>query len=194
MQELIQNSQCLLHSLLLADFFGKLHNLKCVLLLAVFKNALVDWIVHTHASHADKADNDAQHEAAGCSTADLPHGEAHSRAENKCGNNSDGVSAVSYTHLTVIQIDRLGQNCILLYAGANGAITTDFMQRVISGFSAGDVLVLQNEINLTEDIINAAVKKGMQIALNPSPMTPALLKCSLEKVTWFLLNEGKVSR
>ena len=63
------------------------------------------------------------------------------------------------------------------------------MQRVISGFSAGDVLVLQNEINLTEDIINAAVKKGMQIALNPSPMTPALLKCSLEKVTWFLLNE-----
>ena len=90
---------------------------------------------------------------------------------------------------TVIQIDRLGQNCILLYAGANGAITTDFMQRVISGFSAGDVLVLQNEINLTEDIINAAVKKGMQIALNPSPMTPALLKCSLEKVTWFLLNE-----
>ena len=89
----------------------------------------------------------------------------------------------------VIQIDRLGQNCILLYAGANSAITTDFIQRVISGFSAGDVLVLQNEINLIEDIIEAAAEKGMQIALNPSPMTPALLKCSLKKVTWFLLNE-----
>ena len=90
---------------------------------------------------------------------------------------------------TVIQIDRGGQNCILLYAGANGAITPEFVRQVMSGFSAGDLLVLQNEINLTGEIMNAAAEKGMQIALNPSPMTPSLLECPLEKVTWFLLNE-----
>lgn len=89
----------------------------------------------------------------------------------------------------VIQIDSTGQNCILLYSGANGAITADFVREVLSGFSAGDILVLQNEINLMEEILTAAAEKGMRIALNPSPLTDDLLKCSLEKVTWFLLNE-----
>lgn len=89
----------------------------------------------------------------------------------------------------IIQVDSSGQNCILLYSGANGAITKEYVDEVLQNFSAGDLLVLQNEINLLDYIMSAAAEKGMQIALNPSPMNDGVLKCPLDKVTWFLLNE-----
>ena len=92
MQEPFQKRPHPLHNLILTDFFGKFHDLKGVLLLAVFKNALVDRIVHTHADHADDADHNAQYEAAGGIASDLPHGEAHSYAQNKGRNNAEAVS------------------------------------------------------------------------------------------------------
>ena len=90
---------------------------------------------------------------------------------------------------TIIQVDKNGQNCILLYGGANRAVTREFVDEVLSGFEKGDIILLQNEINELDYIIDKAYEKGMQIFLNPSPFDGALDACDLNKISCFLLNE-----
>lgn len=90
---------------------------------------------------------------------------------------------------TVIQVDREGQNSIILYGGTNQMQTKEDIDRVLKDFEAGDYLLLQNEINLLDDIIDKAYEKGMKIVLNPSPYNEQLRRCDLQKVSLFLLNE-----
>lgn len=89
----------------------------------------------------------------------------------------------------VIQNDREGDNCILLYGGANQAITRDQADRVLERFQAGDFLVLQNEINELDYIMERAAEKGMKIVLNPSPINEKILHLPLECVDYLVLNE-----
>jgi ribokinase len=89
----------------------------------------------------------------------------------------------------IIQVNTQGENCILLYRGANGANTKEKIESVLSQFEAGDILVLQNEINLLDEIVEVAYARGLKIVLNPSPMNEAILACDLHKVSLFLLNE-----
>lgn len=90
---------------------------------------------------------------------------------------------------TIIQVDRNGQNCILLYGGANRSMTREFVDQVLDSFEEGDMLLLQNEINELDYIIDRAYEKGMMIVLNPSPYDGALDNCDLSKVGMFLVNE-----
>lgn len=90
---------------------------------------------------------------------------------------------------TIIQVDKDGQNSILLFGGANRRLTEDFIDEVLDNFEKGDILVLQNEVNLLDYIIDKAYDRQMMIVLNPSPFDEALSKCDLSKVSLFLLNE-----
>ena len=89
----------------------------------------------------------------------------------------------------IIQRDKSGDNCILLYGGTNQMITAAQVDAVLSHFGAGDYLVLQNEINDLPYIMARAHEKGMVIALNPSPMNEKISALPLEFVDIFLLNE-----
>ena len=55
---------------------------------------------------------------------------------------TDGI-----TGHALIQVSDAGENCIILYPGANFDNDTAYMEQVLSGFSAGDILMLQNEIS-----------------------------------------------
>ena len=90
---------------------------------------------------------------------------------------------------TIIQVDDNAQNSILLYGGGNRKITEDFIGEVLAGFGKGDILVLQNEINLLDVVIDRAYEKEMKIVLNPSPFDEGLDGCDLSKVSVFLVNE-----
>lgn len=90
---------------------------------------------------------------------------------------------------TVIQVDKNGQNSILLFGGANRSITREFVDEVLGNFEKGDLLLLQNEVNELDYMIDAAYEKGMMIILNPSPYDSALEACDLSKVSLFLVNE-----
>ena len=46
---------------------------------------------------------------------------------------------------TIIQVDKDGQNCILLYGGANQSITREYVDEVLSHFEKGDILLLQDQ-------------------------------------------------
>ncbi len=90
---------------------------------------------------------------------------------------------------TIIQVDEKGQNCILLYGGANRKFTKNYIDEVLADFGSEDLVLLQNEINMTDYIIEAAHEKGMKVILNPSPYNQEMEKCDLSKVSLFLLNE-----
>ena len=90
---------------------------------------------------------------------------------------------------TVIQVDRNGQNCFLLFGGSNRSMTKEFVDSVLDSFDEGDIILLQNEINELDYIIDRAYEKKMMIILNPSPFDSALEKCDLSKISLFLMNE-----
>lgn len=89
----------------------------------------------------------------------------------------------------IIQNDKNGDNCILLYGGANQAITKDMIDQVLENFEAGDWLVLQNEICEIPYIVEQAHHKGMKIMLNPSPMNDRIYELCLDYIDVFILNE-----
>lgn len=93
----------------------------------------------------------------------------------------------------IIQKDPAGQNCILLYGGANQEITESMADRVMEGFGEGDFLILQNEISEIGYIMEKAHEKGMKIVLNPSPMDAKIAGYPLQYVDYFLLNEIEAS-
>lgn len=87
-----------------------------------------------------------------------------------------------------IQNDDEGDNCILLYGGANQAVSKEQIDRVLENFQAGDYLVLQNEISQIPYLMERGHKRGMKLVLNPSPMERAVLDYPLEYVDIFMLN------
>ncbi|MBQ8727936.1 MAG: ribokinase [Oscillospiraceae bacterium] len=117
-------------------------------------------------------------------------GEMFLDACKEYGVNSDYIKKIDEkTGHTIIQVDENAQNCILLYGGANQCLTKEFVDDVLSHFEKGDILLLQNEVNMLPYIIDKAYEKGMKIALNPSPYDEKLSACDLKKISVFLLNE-----
>lgn len=110
----------------------------------------------------------------------------------EAGVNTDNIliSKEVRTGNAIIQNDSSGDNCIILFGGANRAINRSYIDKVLEKFGEGDYIILQNEISELPYIISEADKKGMKIVLNPSPMDDIILKeADLSLVSCFLLNE-----
>ena len=89
----------------------------------------------------------------------------------------------------LIQIDKNGENSIVLYKGANYDIDENFVDKVLENFSKGDCLVLQNEISSLKYVIEKAYNKKMKICLNPSPINEVIFDLDLSKLDFLILNE-----
>jgi ribokinase len=106
------------------------------------------------------------------------------------GVNTENVSVWGGpTGHALIQVDRKGQNSIIIHAGGNGEITPAEAETVISGFGGGDVISLQNEVPFTAQMMNAAAWAGMKICYNPSPWDDGIQGLPLELVDLFIVNE-----
>ena len=90
---------------------------------------------------------------------------------------------------TIIQVDAGGQNSIILFGGTNQRVTEEYIETVMQSFGPGDLVLLQNEVNLVDKIIDAAHAKGMRVVLNPSPFNETIGKCDLNRSSLFLVNE-----
>lgn len=95
----------------------------------------------------------------------------------------------SATGTAVIQVDRNGQNCIIIHGGANQENTREEIDQMVAAFSKGDMLLLQNEVNHTLYAIEAAKAKGMLVTLNPSPISDELKTIPPAFVDIWILNE-----
>lgn len=89
----------------------------------------------------------------------------------------------------IIQKNVEGDNCILLYGGANQAIEREQISDVFGHFADGDYLLVQNEINHMPYIVEKAKEAGMKVVLNPSPMNEKVLALPLHSIDFFVLNE-----
>ena len=89
----------------------------------------------------------------------------------------------------IIQIDKEGENSIIIHGGANHDVDIKFIKSVLSKFDSGDILVLQNEINNIKEIIDRAHHKKMKIVFNPAPFNNEILSYDLNKISTLILNQ-----
>ena len=91
----------------------------------------------------------------------------------------------------MIQVAPNGENCILLFGGANQRIEVAQIRETLARFAPGDILLLQNEISGLPALLEEGAKRGLRIAINPAPMNAGILAADLSKVRWILVNEGE---
>ncbi len=89
----------------------------------------------------------------------------------------------------IIQVNRFGENAIVVHPGTNAMLDEPYVDDVLSHFSAGDLVILQNETNLLPYIIRQAYQRKMAILLNPSPINQALQNVPLSMLSYLVLNE-----
>lgn len=89
----------------------------------------------------------------------------------------------------IIQVTCDGENSIFLHSGSNIMITKEQIDKVLSCFSKGDILLLQNEINSIDYMIETAHKKQMTIILNPSPIDEKIINLDYSMLDYVILNE-----
>ena len=94
----------------------------------------------------------------------------------------------------IIQVNARGDNCIILYTGANGCVTEDYADEVLARFGSDDVLLIQNEISSLPYIIEKAREKGMRIAFNPSPMNSGVSREMLGAADWLFVNQVEAAQ
>jgi ribokinase len=106
------------------------------------------------------------------------------------GVNTDHVKIYGgATGQAIVQVDREGQNSIVLFSGGNHAIEEGEIGPVLDAFGKDDIVVLQNEIVHTGKIMDAAKKRGLRICLNPSPYNEKIAGLPLDMVDIFFVNE-----
>ena len=89
----------------------------------------------------------------------------------------------------VIQVNPAGQNCIIVFGGANRHLSASYMDEVLALSCPGDYLLLQNETNAVGNIMQKAHERGLQIVFNPSPFPQNAKELPLELVSFFMVNE-----
>jgi len=89
----------------------------------------------------------------------------------------------------LIQVEKSGQNSIILFAGGNGQVSQVEIEQCLSFFGKGDLVILQNEISNTDLIMKMAKGRGMKVILNPSPWNETAGNLPLELADIFFINE-----
>lgn len=69
----------------------------------------------------------------------------------------------------IINVDEAAENAIVLYSGANHALTETQVNEALRDAGAGDWLLLQNETNLGVYAATVAKAKGMRVAYAAAP-------------------------
>ncbi len=106
------------------------------------------------------------------------------------GVNTDLVKHTDdFTGHAVIEVDRDGQNQMILFPGANKEIDTEYCDAVLESISAGDLLLMQYETSQVEYMLRKAHEKGIKTALNPSPYVDELKNLPFDCVDYLILNE-----
>jgi len=89
----------------------------------------------------------------------------------------------------MIQVNKQGENAIVLYAGANHTLKREEFAAALENMQAGDYLLLQNEVNLVDEFIRMGHEHKLKIVFNPAPFTEEVRSYPLELVDILVVNE-----
>ncbi|MCY4093675.1 MAG: ribokinase [Gammaproteobacteria bacterium] len=93
------------------------------------------------------------------------------------------------TQQAVIQVDRQGQNAIVIFGGANHTINQHDRNIALSKFEQGDWLLLQNEVNDLERILDQAGERNVSVAFNVAPVDGREKGYDYSRVGLLIVNE-----
>lgn len=94
---------------------------------------------------------------------------------------------------TVIQVDPMAENCILVFPGSNRKNSIEHIDDVLAHFEKGDFIVLQNEINDLPYIMEKAKNRGLRVVFNPSPCDEIIDTLPLHTVDYLVVNEAEAA-
>lgn len=96
----------------------------------------------------------------------------------------------------VIEVTDSGENRIIICGGSNLALDGEYADSVMDSgdFTAGDIVLLQNEVSAVGHIIRSAKKRGMKVVLNPSPFNEKLSGIDWSALDWAVLNEVEAAQ
>lgn len=98
------------------------------------------------------------------------------------------VRCAEATGHAIINVDRAGENAIVLFAGANRAFEFEGVAAALAGAAPGDWLVMQNETAHQADAARLARSKGLRVAYSAAPFEVEAVREVLPHVSLLLLN------
>lgn len=93
----------------------------------------------------------------------------------------------------LVQLELEGSNCIIIYPGANRTHREEQIDEILRWYSAGDLLIVQNETNLVAEAVEVAASHGLRVAFNPSPLDRDALSVDLDAVDFLFVNEHEAT-
>lgn len=89
----------------------------------------------------------------------------------------------------IIQVDKYGENSILLYGGTNEMIDEGFIDNILDNAVGDEIVLFQNEISSIAYAMKKAKELGCKIAFNPAPMNKKVLEYPLSLVDILVVNQ-----
>ena len=93
-----------------------------------------------------------------------------------------------------ICIDPQGENAIVLFAGANHALTPDQIETALAAAGPGDWLMLQNETNAQVAAAQAARAKGLGVLYAAAPFCEQAVRAALPYLDLLVLNSVEAAQ
>lgn len=94
----------------------------------------------------------------------------------------------------IIQVSETGQNSIVIFGGANQAMTEQQVDQILVQATSDDLVLLQNETSCVPYIARRCRELGIPLAFNPSPISRVLLESfPFEAVKYLLVNETEAA-
>ncbi|QBF34133.1 ribokinase [Thalassococcus sp. S3] len=88
----------------------------------------------------------------------------------------------------IIAVDAAGENQILLYPGANHAISEDAIGLALSQAQAGDSLIMQNETNAQAQAARLGREMGLRVCYAAAPFSSEAVEAALPFLDFLILN------
>lgn len=89
----------------------------------------------------------------------------------------------------IIAVEPGGENQIILFPGANQAITADQLGQGLSAANAGDILIMQNETCLQAEAARMGRDLGLRVCYAAAPFDAEAVKKVLDCLDFLILNE-----
>lgn len=106
------------------------------------------------------------------------------------GVNLAGVSTLpEATGHAIINVDPHAENAIVIYPGANRALTPAMVQNALASAVAGDTLLIQNETSAQAEGAAFAAAKGLRVVYSAAPFDIDAVKAALPHASLLVMNE-----
>ena len=120
-------------------------------------------------------------------------GEDHKWIMDEIANSNVGIQCISVlpvpTGHALIQVDDNAENCILLYPGANEALSLLDLKKSFDEIVVDSWILFQNEMPNLKEMIFLAKSRGAKIAVNPAPFDLKAKDLPYEDIDLLIVND-----